>query len=40
MSAKRKLVVRFNQWYDPAMEARFGAPQIHDWQPSACGVRS
>ena len=23
MTAKRKLVVRFNQWYDPAMEARF-----------------
>ena len=23
MNAKRKLVVRFNQWYDPAMEARF-----------------
>ena len=23
MSAKRKLVVRFNQWYDPAMAARF-----------------
>lgn len=22
MAAKRKLVVRFNQWYDPAMEAR------------------
>jgi D-3-phosphoglycerate dehydrogenase / 2-oxoglutarate reductase len=23
VTAKRKLVVRFNQWYDPAMEARF-----------------
>ena len=23
MTAKRKLVVRFKQWYDPAMEARF-----------------
>ena len=23
MAAKRKLVVRFKQWYDPAMEARF-----------------